>query len=441
MSSYTKTIQLLSASQRHYRSSQGDMSRVATIILGGGKGTRLYPLTQNHCKPAISFGGRYKLIDVPISNSLNSGCNKIYVITQFLSASLHQHLFQTYRHDTFSKGFLEILTAEQRHNQSKWFEGTADAIRQNMDYLTDTPADYFLILSGDQLYKMDFRHMLNFAVQTDADLVVASLPISKKDAPRMGVLKVDENNFITDFCEKPQEEHLLERMLSHHHHTLDKSDCPFLGSMGIYLFKREALRQLLEQDTREDFGKHLIPSKVRMGKAAAYLHEGYWEDIGTVGSFFNANMNLTRCTPTFNCHEEDWPIFSTRQNLPGARIHRTHIVDSIICEGSIVEADEVTNSILGPRTVVKKGSIIRNTYALGNDFYKPPIHPGRLPGELHIGENCAIHNAILGKHVYLNNVQLINKNKLDHYDGKHVYIRDGIIVVPCGTSLPDGFVL
>lgn len=417
-----------------------DMSHVATIILGGGKGTRLFPLTQNDCKPAISFGGRYKLIDVPISNSLNSGCNKIFILSQFLSASLHHHIFHTYRQDTVSKGFLEILSAEQRHSQSKWYEGTADAIRQNLQYLVDIPAEYFLILSGDQLYKMDFRHMFQFALQTDADLVIAALPITREDAPRMGILKINSKNFITEFCEKPQDELLLERLISHHQNPYQER--PYLGSMGIYLFKREALFNLLKNDAREDFGKHLIPTKVSQGNTAAYLHDGYWEDIGTVGSFFKANMTLTQKIPSFNCHEEDWPIFSFRHHLPGAKIHDTKVIDSIVCEGSIVEADLLENTILGPRSYVRKGSIIRQTYALGNDFYHPPHKRGRIPHELHIGKNCLIQKAILDKHVYLgDNVQLVNKNKLDHYDGDQVYIRDGIIVVPRGAILKEGFVL
>lgn len=428
-------------------SAQPDMNRVATIILGGGKGTRLFPLTQSRCKPAISFGGRYRLIDVPISNSINSGCHKIFIITQFLSSSLHQHIFQTYRHDVFSSGFLELLPAEQRYSEHKWFAGTADAIRQNLDYFIETPVDYFLILSGDQLYKMDFRPMLQFAREKNADLVVASLPVSKTDAKRMGVMKVDSNSFITDFLEKPQDENLLEQMqaLPETFETFDipySDQRPLLGSMGIYLFKREALIKLLEKDPREDFGKHLIPTKVGMGSAAAYLHDGYWEDIGTVASFYNANMALTHQQPAFNWYEETWPVFSTRYNLPGPKIQNTHVVDSIICEGSLIEAEEVSRCVLGPRSVIKKGCKIRDSYTLGNDFYKPPIQTGRLPDELHIGENCVIHKAIIDKHVYIgDNVQLVNKNNLDHYNGEDVYIRDGIIVVPRGASLRKGFVL
>ncbi len=418
-----------------------DMSRVAAIILGGGQGARLYPLTQSRCKPAISFGGRYRLIDVPISNSVNSGCHKIFIITQFLSSSLHQHIFNTYRHDIFSSGFLELLPAEEKPSQKEWFQGTADAVRQNLDYFIETPVDYFLILSGDQLYSMDFQALIRFAKVTDADVVVASLPISIQDAKRMGVMKIDANNRIVEFVEKPQEEAILQKMRQPVD-GLTTPEKPFLASMGIYVYKREALIEFLENNKGADFGKHLIPAAVAEGRAAAYIHQGYWEDIGTVGSFYEANMALTATEPEFNCYDEHWPVYSNRYNLPGPKIFHTNIKNSIICEGCIVEADEVTHSILGPRTVIKSGSIIRDTYIMGNDFYIPPLHTSRLPQKLHIGENCIIQKTILDKHVHIGKgVQLINKNKLDHYDGGNVFIRDGVIVVPRGVSLPDGFVL
>lgn len=414
-----------------------DMDRVGTIILGGGAGTRLYPLTMHRCKPAITFGGRYRLIDVPISNSINSGCHKIFIITQFLSSSLHQHIFRTYRHDIFSSGFVELLPAEQKPKNSNWFQGTADAVRQNIEYFIDTPVDYLLILSGDQLYNMDFRKMMQFALETDADLVVSSLPISAQDAKRMGILKRNEAGFITDFVEKPQTEAQLKPMAS-----LSDEERPYLASMGIYLFKRAALLKLLEQDPREDFGKHLIPTKVAEGNAAAYVFDGYWEDIGTIQSYYEANMALTQENPAFDCYNSDLPIYSSRNNLPGPKIFNTKIKNSILCEGSIVEAAEITHSILGLRSVIKKGCIIRDSYIMGNEFYTPPMKNGRLPEELHIGENCLIQKAILDKHVHLGKgVKLINKDKLDHFNSDDVYIRDGIIIVPRGATLPDGFTL
>ena len=425
-----------------------DMSKVCSIILGGGQGTRLFPLTRRHCKPAILFGGRYRLVDVPLSNSLNSHINKNYIVTQFLSTSLHQHIFQTYRLDSFSSGFIEILGAEQKPEKTDWFKGTADAIRQNLEYLIETPAEYFLILSGDQLYHMDFQRMLQCAMQKDVDLLVATLAVNKKDATRMGIMKVNEDHHIIDFFEKPKNEEILERLKTAPG-ILEKmglsgdSDRCYLGSMGIYLFKRSCLLQLLAEDTREDFGKHLIPTKVAMGSIAAFAHEGYWEDIGTIESFYEANIALTRKEPPFDLYNEAHPVMTNRSFLPGARINNTNVQNAIICEGSIVEADIVANSILGQRTVVKRETQIRDSYVMGNDFYQVPMRDTKqLPEELFIGEGCTIKRAIIDRNVHIGkNVQLVNKNNLTSYDGPNIYIRDGIIVVPRGATIPDGFVL
>ena len=425
-----------------------DMNRVGCIILGGGEGTRLFPLTATRCKPAICFGGRYRLIDVPISNAINSNCHKIFIVTQFLSSSLHRHIFQTYHVDNFSSGFIDILAAEQKPTTKAWFQGTADAVRQNLDHLIETPVDYFLILSGDQLYNIDFRDMFRFALTTDADLVIAALPVDETNAKRMGILKVNENCSVTDFYEKPQEKLILNRFKASEAtlNQIDASLTPnqnYLGSMGIYLFKREALFNLLTQDSREDFGKHLIPSKVEQGNVSAYLYNGYWEDIGTIDTFYNANIALTKPNPPFNCYNEHNPIYCNTLSLSGAKIYNSSVTNSIICEGAIIHADEVSNSILGPRTVVKKGTIIRDSYIMGNDYYVPPIrNTSRLPEELYVGEQCIINKAIIDKNVCIGNkVQLINKNKLSFFNGDNIFIRDGIIVVMRGATIPDGFIL
>lgn len=423
-----------------------DMSRVACVILGGGQGSRLHPLTAWRCKPAMSFGGRYLLIDIPISNSLNSDCHKIFILTQFLSASLHRHIFKTYHLDTFSSGFIEVLSAEQKPNTTSWFQGTADAVRQNLEYLIETPADYYLILSGDQLYSMDYRKMLQFAIDTDADLVIAAQPTTKLEAKRMGILKINQKSMITDFVEKPQEESVLEDFKVSPYafdrfNLIHDPSRSHIGSMGIYLFKRETLIELLTKDPREDFGKHLIPSHVAKGKTAAFLFDGYWEDIGTIESFYKANIALTRPHPPINFYDPISPFYSARLNLPGPKIHKAEIEYSIICEGSVIEASSVSNSILGPRTVVHKESIIKDSYLMGNEFYYPPVRDThRFPNELHIGKNCRIEGAIIDKNVRIgNDVRLINENKLSTYNSEHVYIRDGIIIVPCGANLPDGF--
>lgn len=422
-----------------------DMSRVAAIILSGGEGSRLFPLTLSRCKPAICFGGRYKLIDVPISNSINSGCHKMFVITQFLSASLHQHIFRAYRNDIFNGGFLELLSAEQKPSKAGWFKGTADAVRQNIEYLLELPVDYFLILSGDQLYSMDYREMVLTAKKTNADLVLAALPVKAEECGRMGILQVDRKRRITDFAEKTRDPEVLKRMEISEElkgelgHQSEKGE--YLGSMGIYLFKREVLFKLLLEDLREDFGKHLLPTIVDKGKASAYIFDGYWEDIGTIESFYQANIALTSSNPPFNCHSEKNPIYTTHYNLPGPKISNALVKQSIICEGCVVEAEEIRNTILGPRTVIRKGSVITESYIMGHDYYVPPIETERLPNQLQIGKNCIMTKAIVDKNVWIgDNVRLINKNGVTHYDGPNFYVRDGIIIVPRGATIPDGFI-
>ena len=443
----TSQTSFCSQAQLHPEKHLLDMRRVATIILGGGQGSRLMPLTMTRCKPAISFGGRYRLIDIPISNAINSGSQKIFIITQFLSSSLHQHILSTYRFGSFSSGSIELLSAEEKHAQKTWFQGTADAVRQNIQYFRETPADYFLILSGDQLYHMDFSGMLEQAVETDADVVIACLPINQQDTQRMGVMQIDDAGLITNFKEKPQNVSDIETMRLSPEQALrfgtgSTKELDYLGSMGIYLFKRQALFDLLANDPREDFGKHLIPTKVSQGNIAAYIHQGYWEDIGTIGSFYQANMALTEKNAQFDCYREDWRIFASPISLPGACLYDSQVDRSILCEGTVIDSSQITRSIVGPRVQICSDSLISNTYILGNDFFRPPVHDTGLPSKFQIGSNCLINNAIIDKHVCIgNHVKLINQNKLTHYDSPNVYIRDGIIIVPRGASIPDGYVL
>lgn len=426
-----------------------DMSRLATIILGGGQGSRLYPLTLTRCKPAITFGGMYKLIDAALSNAIHSACDKIFIITQFLSSSLHKHICTTYQgNHVFSRGFIDILTAEQKpSNHHSWFQGTADAVRQNLYYLNEAPVDYFLILSGDQLYKMNFQKLLAFAQRTDAEAVIATLPVNSDDAKRMGLLMTDSDSQVVNFVEKPQHEEILNTFKIHPENRNRLGLAPqdprlYLGSMGIYLFKREALIALLQEDLREDFGKHLLPTRIQQGKTFAYLHDGYWEDVGTIRSFYDANMGLTATHPPFNCYDEYYPLIKSPSKLPGAKIGNTRITNSIICEGSLIEGDMISHSIIGPRSIIHPGCTIKNSYIMGNDFYEPPARVARFPEQLQIGRGCVLHNVIIDKDVYLGQeVQLVNNDNLDHYDGEQVFIRDKIIVVARGASLPDGFTL
>lgn len=424
-----------------------NMNLVASIILGGGEGTRLYPFTQTRCKPAVNFGGKYRLVDVPISNSIHAECYKIFVLTQFLSSSLHHHIFQTYLQGGKHSHLIEILTAEQKPAQKSWFQGTADAVRQNIDHLLETPVEYFLILSGDQLYNINFCEMLSFAKRTDADVVVAALPVTLREATRMGILKVNRHYGITSFYEKPKDPVLLEQLstpieIIEQLGISQDSQRNYLGSMGIYLFKRQALVDLLKKDLREDFGKHLIPTQVEKGKISAFLYDGYWEDIGTIETFYQANMALTVPHSPFSIYNELRPIFSYRYDLPPAKFLDTQVKRAIICEGCAVEADEVTHSILGPRSVIHKGTIIRDSYVMGNDYYEAGARAHHLPATPSIGENCIINHAIIDKNASIGKrVQLINKKKLIHYDSDSIFIRDGVIIVPRGATIPDGFIL
>lgn len=417
---------------------------IATIVLAGGKGTRLFPLTLKHSKPAVSYGGRYRLIDIPISNSLNSNIRQIYVIGQYLVSEIQHHLSQTYQFDSFFPGAIDLLTPEESPVGEKlWFNGTADAIRKNAPKVFKSPLDYFLILSGDQLYNINFHKMLAFAINRDADLTIASLPVNETDATRMGLLKIEERGYVTDFYEKPKEKEILDsyRLPSNFFSEwkLPKNSGTHLGSMGIYIFKREALENLLDEKG-DDFGKDLIPIQLRKGKTAAFVYDGYWEDIGTIESYYKANMMLTEVPSSgLKVYDEKNPIYTKTTHLPGTKITDTIVQKSILCEGGIILAKEITNSIIGLRSHVKHGTIIQHSVLMGNSFYEPPKHQN-LPPKFEIGENCLIKKTIIDEHVLIGkNVKLINKQNINHYDSENLYVRDGYIVIPAGTTLPDNF--
>ncbi|NGX50298.1 MAG: Glucose-1-phosphate adenylyltransferase [Chlamydiae bacterium] len=418
--------------------------RVACIILAGGQGTRLFPLTKDRCKPAVGFGGRYRLIDIPISNSLNSNMNHLFIISQYFSSGLNQHVSATYHLDKFQGGGLSLLSPEEKPDGKVWYKGTADAVRQNIDNLTKLPVDYFLILSGDQLYNMDLEAMVAFAYEKEADLTLAALPVSSREAPRLGILNIDEDAYISDFHEKPKDPEILKRFEMSDQFLQDNDiHCAgppcFLASMGIYLFKKEVLISLLKEDEREDFGKHLIPTQLSRGRGAVFLHQGYWEDIGTISSFYQANLSLTTNTLGLNLYNEVLPIYAHNHFLPGARLSETKVKDSIICDGAIVEAKEITHSVIGVRSVVKRGSVIRDSILLGNESYSTPEDQSH---RFTIGRECQIETTIIDENVTIgNNVRLTNEKKLQNYDGEGIYIRDGIIVVSSGTTLPDNFSL
>lgn len=408
---------------------------IASIILAGGKGTRLYPLTLNHSKPAISYGGRYRLIDIPISNSLNSNIRNIYVIGQYLTSELQHHLAQTYQFDSFFPGSLDLLTPEELPNGKKiWFNGTADAIRQNIKTIYKSPFDFFLVLSGDQLYNINFHKMLSFAIKKDADLTIASLLVDEKEAKRMGILKINKNGNIQDFIEKPKEKKILDQFKLYR-----KNKKKYLGSMAIYIFKRKTLLNLLKEKG-DDFGKDLIPKQIKKGKTFSFVYDGYWEDIGTIESYYKANIALTNEKIGLKTYDEKNPIYTRTNHLPGAMIKNTKLSKSIICEGSIVEAKEITNSILGLRSSIKKGTVIKNSIILGNNFYDKPKNQ-KLPPKFEIGENCTIKKTIVDEQVLIGkNVKLINKKNLKTYNSKNICVRDNIIIISKGTKIPDNFI-
>lgn len=411
--------------------------QVATVILAGGQGSRLQPLTLYHAKPAMSYGGRYRLIDIPISNSINSDFRQIFVIAQYLSDELQHHLQQTYQFDRFNPGSIDLLTPqEDGKGEKQWFQGTADAVRKTLPTLLRSSADYFLILSGDQLYNINFQEMIAFAQERKADLTIASIPVKKTEAKRMGLSKIATSGKILEFVEKPVDERVLE------HFSLE-SGGEYLGSMGIYVFKREALIALLEQDQRPDFGFHLIDTAVKNGNTYAFIYKGYWEDIGTIASYYEANLILTQPRKGLDTYDERNPIYTRPTYLPGPKIQSTTIIQSILCEGSVIEAAEISHSIIGLRSHIREGTVIRDTVMMGNHLYMSPHHAGSpVKTDFWVGKNCHIEKAIIDEHVQIGNgVQLTNGQKLSTYDGDGIFIRDGIIIVTAGAKIPDGFIL
>ncbi len=430
------------------------LDQVAVIILGGGEGTRLKPLTQTRCKPAISFGGRYSLIDIPISHSLTTGLKKIYVIGQYLAYSLQKHLFQTFYNHGISQNQIQLLVPEERSGEKIWYHGTADAIRQNLKYFSDISADYFLILSGDQLYNINFQTMINFGLEVDAGMLIAAQPVNKKEAMRMGLLKIEYGGSrIFDFYEKPQDDATLERFYTDEY-TLKLLGYEgghgkhYLGSMGIYLFKRQTLFELLKADSRDDFGKHLIHTQMKNENVHAFLYDGYWEDIGTIESYYHANLALTRLGDDrkkgLQCYDEKGLIITKSYNLPGAKVSNCTLDRVILCEGSVIEGKEITHSVIGVRSVIDSGSVVRDSIILGNDYYqRAPIAAGEPIFRPGIGKNCIIEKAIIDENVSIgDNVLLQNRHGHLNFDSKDglIVVRDGIMVIPRGTTIPSNYV-
>ena len=420
---------------------------VIAVILGGGAGSRLYPLTSTRSKPAVPIGGKYRLVDIPISNCINSNINRMFVLTQYNSASLNKHIKNTYQFSAFSTGFVDILAAEQTPDSLGWFQGTADAVRQSLKHIGNNEFDYLLILSGDQLYQMDFREMLETHIEKDADITIATIPVADREAPEFGILKANAENYITSFIEKPAKE-LLPEWVSETGDDMKIHGRNYLASMGIYIFNRKILFDLLLDEKKDatDFGKEIIPSSIDKHKVLSYQYDGYWTDIGNIYSFYEANLALTMEIPPFNLFDNTKAIFSRARMLPPMKIAGTHIESSILAEGSIIRASKIANSVIGIRTRIGKDTEIISSYLMGSDYYEtiPEMAHSLERGipKLGIGERCKITNAILDKDCRIGNDVIITGGAhLPDSDHALFTVKDGIVVVKKGAILPDGFVI
>ncbi len=423
------------------------MEDVTAVILGGGRGTRLYPLTKNRSKPAVPLAGNYRLIDVTVSNCINSRIERIFVLTQFNSASLNQHISRTYRFGTFSKGFVEILAAEQTPSSSDWFQGTADAVRQALHHLTDYPCRDVLILSGDHLYRMDYRGFIKSHRESGAGISLAVVPVSASRAPELGILKADGDGWITEFMEKPKGAGLKKMKTDTQALGLARSTAakrPYLGSMGIYLFRLDALKRSLEHDPGViDFAREVIPSALSHRGVKAFLFDGYWEDIGTIRSFYEAHMDLLRDKPRFDLFASGSSLYTHPRFLPGSRVMRGEVERSILNAGCTINRATIRNSIIGLRSVIGEGAVVEDSIVLGADSFEGAgRRRGKIP-RLGIGPGAVIRKAIIDTNVRIGRgVVLENRKKLVNYQDhdKGIFVRDRIIVISKGTVIPDGTV-
>jgi glucose-1-phosphate adenylyltransferase len=426
--------------------------KLLAVILGGGAGNRLFPLTQQRSKPAVPLGGKYRLVDIALSNCINSDILRTFVLTQYNSASLNRHIAQTYRFSQFSNGFVEILAAEQTPESPQWFQGTADAVRQVLPHIRDWGIDTLLILSGDHLYRMDYREFLERHHATNADVTVSVIPCEPRVASEFGLLKIDETGRIVEFKEKPKGDDLLSMQVDTTKLGLDANEAqrrPFLASMGIYVFKYDELERLLGEDSeRIDFGKHVIPAAIQSRHVEAYMFDAYWEDIGTIGAFYRANLDLTSKIPKFNLFDAEAPVFTRARYLPPSKVEESEINDSIIGDGCIMTGAKVNNSVVGVRSRISKGVQMEASYMMGADYYqtfedmRTDVSKG-LP-RVGIGEGTVIKHAIIDKNARIGkNVRLLNEAGVVEIDGPGgaYFIRDSIIIVPKNAIIADGTVI
>ncbi len=420
------------------------------VILGGGEGRRLYPLTKYRAKPAVPIAGKFRLIDIPVSNCLHSGMNRVFVLTQFNSTSLHRHIVQTYRFDSFSRGFVQILAAQQTQSSVEWYQGTADAVRQNLRRFMETPCDHVLVLAGDHLYSMNYQNMLQEHIEKGADITVAVLPVERDQVREYGILKTRTDGQITEFIEKPQKADEIYTMkideAAFQKRGIDPHGRSHVASMGIYVFNKEVLVQCLEDKTLVDFGKDVIPASIGVKSLYAYFFDGYWQDVGTIRSFYEANLELTQMVPEFDFYSESTQVYTHPRFLPGSKINSCMVQSAILCEGSIITECEIRNSIIGVRSIVRSGAEIHNSVIMGADYYDTDenhhINNAGDPPPVGIGRGAVIRNAIVDKNARIGcNVRIINEQGLKEHDDRNYSIRDGIVVIHKNAVLPDNTVI
>ncbi len=422
------------------------VENVVAVILGGGRGTRLYPLTQLRSKPAVPLVGKYRLVDIPISNCINSRLRNIFVLSQFQSASLNRHVAQTYRFDPFSRGFVEILAAEQTEQSMDWYQGTADAVRKQLHRFVRADTDCVLVLSGDQLYVMDFRRILEAHAASRADITVAATPVTERDATEFGILQIDGFGTVTDFVEKPREMDVLRRLALSEQmlaaRGVEDGERRYLASMGIYAFRPDVLVRVLEEPSQIDFGKEVIPRAIQTQRVHSHFFSGYWEDIGTIRTFYAANVDLASRQPPIDLFREDGPIYTRPRFLPPTSVQATRIEESVVCEGCHIEAADIERSVVGIRSVIGRGARLSRTVMMGADFYTTPgdEKPGLIP--LGVGAGSTIEHAIIDKNARIGEgVTIRNQGDVQRLDGPGYYIRDGVVIIPKNGVIAPGTVI
>ena len=424
-------------------------ARVLSVVMGGGQGSRLFPLTRDRSKPAVPLAGKYRLVDIPISNCINSRLNQIYLLTQFNSASLHRHISHSYKFDHFSQGFVDILAAEQTPTSDSWYEGTADAVRKNLIHILNNDFEYMLILSGDQLYRMDFREIIASHMERDAELTVATIPVGREFAPGFGIMHNDEQGRISKFVEKPGTPELLDSLKLPAEQLakqeLEPGSDHYLASMGIYLFNRQTLIELLENEM-SDFGKHIIPRSIGTHRVYSFVYQGYWEDIGTIRAFFEANLDMTSTMPQFDFFQMETPVYTRPRFLPASKINGAAIDQAIISDGCIIDRSRISQSLIGVRCLIAPGCRVHRSILLGSNNYETEASKAASDQDgiprIGVGGNTRIENTIVDKNARIGADCVITpEDKPEQLDGKNYFIRDGIVIIPKNAVIPDGTVI